>query len=49
MMGGLIKLAQKAITYQLMDADVKHIMDMAEYYRLNEGICATDVTSGNKV
>ena len=61
-MGGLIKFAQKAITYQLYDNaifniyysnrkddDVNHIMDMADFFKRFEDICATDVTNGTRV
>lgn len=44
-MGGLIKFAQKALTYQLKDNDINHIIDMAEFYKKYEDLCATDVTS----
>lgn len=44
-MAGLINFAQKAITYQLKDDDVNHLIDMADYFSKNEDICATDVTS----
>ncbi len=46
-MGGLIKFAQKALTYQLQDNDINHIIDMAEFYKNHEDLCATDVTSND--
>jgi hypothetical protein len=45
MMGGLINFAKKALTYQLKDNDINHIIDMADFYKQFEDICASDVTS----
>lgn len=48
-LGGLIRAVKKGLTYQLGENDIYHIMDMAEFYKLNLNLCVSDVTNGKKV
>lgn len=41
--------AVKGLTYQLGENDIYHIMDMANFYKQNPGLCVSDVTNGKKV
>ena len=35
--------------YSRKDNDINHLMDMAEFYKKNEELCVTDITSNIKI
>ena len=43
-MGQLINFTKKALTYQLKDNDINHIINIDDFYKQNEEICASDMT-----
>eukprot|EP00347_Sterkiella_histriomuscorum_P002290 403368723 len=47
--GGILKLAQAALTYQLQDNDINYIMDIADFFQKNQDLCVADITNGKKV
>eukprot|EP00347_Sterkiella_histriomuscorum_P012117 403369830 len=47
--GGILKLAKAALTYQLQDNDINYIMDIADFFQKNQDLCVADITNGKKV
>jgi 6-pyruvoyl-tetrahydropterin synthase len=40
-----LNLIKKAFRYQLKDNDISHLMDMSDFFKKNQELCVSDVTS----